>query len=68
MEGHPLNKRVNRTLLALISNVQGLEKVSQLRPISLCTTVYKIITFYRLRLLMTKLMRQNQASFVMGNN
>lgn len=71
MEGHPLDKRIHRTLIALIPKIQGPEKISQLNPISLCSVVYKIITktiVNRLRLLITKWVRQNQASFVMSRN
>lgn len=70
-EGAPLDKRINQTLLVLIPKVQSLKKVTQLRPISLCIVVYKIITkviVNRLRSLMMKLVKQNQASFMMDRN
>lgn len=35
---------LNRTLIALIPKIQGLETLGNYRPISLYNTVYKIIT------------------------
>ncbi|KAK8288559.1 hypothetical protein V6Z12_D07G133800, partial [Gossypium hirsutum] len=42
LEGHGLDPMINRTLIVLISKVQGSEIISQSRPISLCTVLYKI--------------------------
>lgn len=44
MGGCPLDRRINRTLLSLIPKVQHPGRVTQLKPICLCTVVYKIIT------------------------
>lgn len=35
---------LNRTHIALIPKIQGLETLGNYRPISLCNTVYKIFT------------------------
>ena len=35
---------LNKTHIALIPKIQGLETLGNFRPISLCNTVYKIIT------------------------
>lgn len=35
---------LNRTHIALIPKIQGLETLGNYRPISLCNTVYKIVT------------------------
>ena len=35
---------LNRTLIALIPKIQSLETLSNYRPISLCNTMYKIVT------------------------
>ena len=35
---------LNRTLIALIAKIQSPETLSNYRPISLCNTVYKIVT------------------------
>jgi len=37
-------KKWNETIIALIPKVQRLERVTDLRPISLCNVLYKIIS------------------------
>lgn len=58
---------LNRTLIALIPKIQGLENLGNYRPISLYNTVYKIITkiiVTRLRTHLDKLISPLQTAFV----
>lgn len=51
--------------------MQGREFISQFRPISLCTVLYKILMktiANRLRLVMPYIVSQNQTSFVARRN
>jgi hypothetical protein len=60
---------LNRTLISLIPKCLGPETLSQFRPISLCNTVYKIVTkiiVSRLRPIMGNLVSPFQAAFVPG--
>lgn len=69
MGGGTSDPIVNRTLLVQLPKVQRPERISQFRLIRLYTIAYKIGTktvVNRLRPLMTKLTKQNQASFVPG--
>lgn len=71
MEECPLDPRINRTLLVLLLKIQGPERITQFRPISLCTVLNKKIMktiINSLRPLMVKLIEQNQANFVMVRN
>ncbi|KAF7152227.1 hypothetical protein RHSIM_Rhsim01G0161700 [Rhododendron simsii] len=60
---------VNRTQIVLIPKVHTPTKVSQFRPISLCTTVYKLIAKVlanRLRPFLPSIISENQSAFVGG--
>ena len=60
---------LNQTLIALIPKQTGLETVSHFRPISLCSTVYKIISkiiAQRVRPLLPSLISPMQADFLEG--
>uniref|UniRef100_A0A2N9ESQ0 Reverse transcriptase domain-containing protein n=2 Tax=Fagus sylvatica TaxID=28930 RepID=A0A2N9ESQ0_FAGSY len=60
-------KYLNRILISLIPKCLGPETPSQFRPISLCNTVYKIVTkiiVCRLRPIMGNLVSPFQAAFV----
>lgn len=64
--GHLL-EGLNDTNIVLIPKVQHPEKVTQLRPISLCNIAYKLVTKVmtnRLKGVMPKLICLNQSSFV----
>ena len=58
---------LNRTLIALIPKIQGPETLGNYRPISLCNTVYKVITkiiVARIRPFLDKLVSPLQTAFV----
>ena len=60
---------LNRTLIALIQKIQSPETLNNYRPISLCNTVYKIITkiiVARLRPFLDKIISPLQTAFVPG--
>ena len=60
---------LNRTLIALIPKIQGPETLGSYRPISLCNSVYKIvtkITVTRLRPYLAKLISPLQTAFMPG--
>uniref|UniRef100_A0A2N9F8F6 RNase H type-1 domain-containing protein n=1 Tax=Fagus sylvatica TaxID=28930 RepID=A0A2N9F8F6_FAGSY len=60
---------LNSTLIALIPKCRGLETIGQYRPISLCNTIYKVVTkiiVNRVRPLLDKLVSPYQTAFVPG--
>ena len=60
---------LNRTNVALIPKIHGLETIRNYHPISLCNTVYKMITkiiVARLRPMLDKLVSPVQSAFVPG--
>jgi hypothetical protein len=60
---------LHKTLISLIPKCQGPETFNQFRPISLCNTVYKIVTkiiMSRLRPIIGNLVSPFQAAFVPG--
>lgn len=64
-----LPDQLNSTLIALVPKVERPVTMSQLRPISLCNTLYKVVSkilVARLRPLMSKLVSPTQVSFVPG--
>lgn len=66
--GHML-KEVNNSFIVLIPKVPNPTFVNQFRPISLCNTVYKIISkllVARIRLVLSKLVSLCQSAFILG--
>ena len=59
----------NRTLIVLIPKIQGPETIGNYRPISLCNSIYKIVTkiiVARIRPHLERLVSPYQAAFVPG--
>ncbi|CAM8965691.1 unnamed protein product [Rhodiola kirilowii] len=64
-----LDSRLNETLIVLIPKVKEVEKVEDLRPISLCKVVMKIITKIlanRLKEILPIIVSQCQSAFIKG--
>ena len=62
-------KYLNKTLISLIPKCLGSETLNQFRPISLCNTVYKIVTkiiVSKLRPILGNVVSPFQAAFVPG--
>lgn len=60
---------LNETIISLIPKTLNLESLSNYRPISLCNTIYKIVSKIivgRLRPHLDRLICPNQAAFVLG--
>ena len=60
---------LNKTLIALIPKIQGPETLGNYRPISLCNTVYKIITkviVARIKPYLDSMISPYQAAFIPG--
>ena len=60
---------LNKTHIALIPKIQGPKTLANYRPISLCNTMYKIITkiiLARLRPYLDKLISPLKTAFVLG--
>ncbi|XP_028754199.1 uncharacterized protein LOC114713696 [Neltuma alba] len=65
--GGDIDPAFNRTLIALIPKTESPQTLKEFRPISLCTTVYKVITKVianRLKLVMPLLCLPYQSSFI----
>lgn len=59
----------NSTVISLIPKVEKPEKVTQLRPISLCNVIYKVVSKVlarRLRDILHEIITPNQSAFVLG--
>ncbi|XP_028804491.1 uncharacterized protein LOC114759480 [Neltuma alba] len=70
-EGGDIDHRFNQTLIALIPKVEYPQSIKEFRPISLCTTVYKIVTKIlatRLKHIMPVLTLPYQSSFIHGRS
>ncbi|CAA0382872.1 unnamed protein product [Arabidopsis thaliana] len=68
ISGH-LPRRFNSTAITLIPKVTGADKLSQFRPVSCCTTIYKVIARLlkkRLQLFISDVVQTNQVGFVKG--
>ena len=60
---------LNRTLITLVPKCQNPETINNYRPISLCNTIYKVVTkiiVARIRPLLSNLISPVQAAFVLG--
>lgn len=66
-----LPQSLKETLLVLILKIQNPDCLANFRPISLCNVVYKIVTKIfanRIKPLMSRLVDENQSSFIAGLN
>ncbi|CAM8880259.1 unnamed protein product [Rhodiola kirilowii] len=64
-----LNSAVNETLIVLIPKVHKVERVEDLRPISLCNVIMKIITKVlanRLKTILATIISPSQSAFIKG--
>ena len=62
-------KYLNETLISLLPKCQNPESLSNYRPISLCNSVYKVVSkilVAQIRLLLGKLISPVQTAFVSG--
>lgn len=62
---------MNLKVITLIPKQPDIKHISQFRPISLCTTIYKVlakIVVSKLKPLLPKIVHRNQASYVPGKN
>ena len=62
-------RKFNATTIALLPKITAADKMSQFRPISLCSTVYKVIAKIiknRLRRIIPEAVQLNQVGFVQG--
>ncbi|VVA38357.1 PREDICTED: reverse mRNAase [Prunus dulcis] len=64
-----IHEKFNTTLITLVPKVPNPSSMVQFRPISLCCTLYKVISkilVARLRVILPNLISPNQVSFVLG--
>ncbi|KAL9666159.1 hypothetical protein QQ045_000483 [Rhodiola kirilowii] len=64
-----MDAQLNETLIVLIPKVKDVERVEDLRPISLCNVVMKIVTkalANRLKEILPDIISQNQSTFIGG--
>lgn len=69
-DNRPVPDEWNQTTIALISKVKCPESVTDLRPISLCNVLYKImskILANRLKIILPKIISPSQSAFVPGH-
>lgn len=62
---------MNVTIITLIPKQSNIQHLSQMRPISLCTTIYKVLAkliVMQLKPMLPKIIHPNQTSFVPGRN
>lgn len=64
-----LPRGFNATTIALIPKIEGADHLSKFRPVSCCTTLYKVIARLlkkRIKLFISDAVQQNQVGFVKG--
>lgn len=66
--GH-IPRGFNATAIALLPKIPGADSLTDFRPVSLCTTLYKVIARIikkRIKLFISEAVQQNQVGFVKG--
>ena len=69
LQGGAMPHQWNETIISLIPKVKQPDKVTDLRPISLCNVLYKIISKVlanRLKKILPEIISENQSAFVPG--
>jgi hypothetical protein len=69
LNGGDIPEEVNMTLLVLIPKISNPQDLSQYRPISLCSILYKLCSktmANRLRLILDEIISEEQSAFVPG--
>ena len=69
LQGGSIPEGWNDTLVVLIPKVQDPERLKDLRPISLCNVVYKLVSKVlanRLKSILSEIISPNQSAFVPG--
>ena len=64
-----MHRQVNSTIIAMVPKIPGADKLTGFRPISLCNTVYKVISkiiVSRLKGITPRTVQNNQVGFVKG--
>src|SRR4051812_43067631 len=66
-----IDKEFNRTIIHLIPKLETPTSITQFRPISLCTVIYKIVTkliVNKLKIVIPSIVGPAQTSFVSGRH
>jgi hypothetical protein len=69
LDGGIFHKEINETFIALIPKIKNPTHVSELRPISLCNVIYKLIAKVlanRLKKILGEIISPNQSAFIPG--